>query len=352
MPRSLPRTRDEFLSSLNETELPENAVARLAARARPAVLLTTAPADEGEIPLGASKLGGAPDLPRGTAWPERPPYPDAPARAGYHRKHAARLLADSKKPGSWMTPKQGERYSLEALAMADAIETSFPLAFFGQFDLASLSAEQGFDTAFPSEGRLLLFYDYWVKPEEFTPEASVGWLLLWDRSPVSGLARASIPNALSVISTDEWNCVFRPARIGARTVLTPMPPNDKSWDAFSLDDDEALTAYRDWLSQFGSPDAPAGENHQFGGFPRPLQNGLQSRCQLAANGINCGRSEAWETDAAKELLEFSKDWRLVLQIGVDENAGIPEPGAYYVMMRDQDIAARRFDRARVTFQCD
>ncbi|WP_416172428.1 hypothetical protein [Achromobacter ruhlandii] len=42
----------------------------------------------------------------------------------------------------------------------------------------------------------------------------------------------------------------------------------------------------------------------------------------------------------------------MLQIGADPHAGIPQPGAYYVLMREQDIAARRFDLARVTYQCD
>jgi hypothetical protein len=68
--------------------------------------------------------------------------------------------------------------------------------------------------------------------------------------------------------------------------------------------------------------------------------------------VNCGRGEDWETDAAKELLKSAGDWQLVLQIGVDRHAGIPQPGAYYVIMRKEDIAARRFDRARVTYQCD
>ncbi|ULR47172.1 DUF1963 domain-containing protein [Rhizobium sp. K102] len=68
--------------------------------------------------------------------------------------------------------------------------------------------------------------------------------------------------------------------------------------------------------------------------------------------MNCGRGEAWETDAAKELLKSAGDWQLVLQIGVDRHAGIPQPGAYYVIMHKEDIAARRFDRARVTYKCD
>jgi hypothetical protein len=56
--------------------------------------------------------------------------------------------------------------------------------------------------------------------------------------------------------------------------------------------------------------------------------------------------------AAKQQLKGAKDWRLLLQVGADENAGMTRPGAYYVVLREHDIAARRFDEARVVYQCD
>ena len=86
-----------------------------------ALVLATATADEAAIPLGASKIGGRPDLPPGMAWPTRPAYPDAAERAAGHRREADRLLAESKKQGSWMTPAQGERFSADARARADAV---------------------------------------------------------------------------------------------------------------------------------------------------------------------------------------------------------------------------------------
>lgn len=67
MSKPLPRTRDELLRSLREADLPEETVLHLAAQARPALLLTTASADAEACPIGASRLGGAPDLPAGTA---------------------------------------------------------------------------------------------------------------------------------------------------------------------------------------------------------------------------------------------------------------------------------------------
>jgi hypothetical protein len=107
----LPESRDALIRSLGETGLASDVVSHLVSQARPAVLLLTSAAEEDEIPLGASKIGGRPDLPKGAGWPTRPPYPDAMRRVERHQKRADRLLADSRKAGSWMSPEQGERFS-------------------------------------------------------------------------------------------------------------------------------------------------------------------------------------------------------------------------------------------------
>ena len=210
----------------------------------------------------------------------------------------------------------------------------------------------GFDSRLPKEGRFLVFYDFWEQPEEFTPEAAVGWRVIWDESPAELLARAAVPEALAAISDGSWTTIFKPAPMSGMTVVTPIPMNDKGWVAFDLDDDKLTRTYGNWLSKFGTPDQEGGENHQLGGYPRTLQNGLQARSQLAANGIACGDSDAWNLPEARALLADAKSWRLLLQIGVDPNAGMNGPGAYYVIIRKDDLAARRFERARVIYQCD
>ncbi|MFY3307823.1 DUF1963 domain-containing protein [Achromobacter ruhlandii] len=303
----LPSDLDALRRSLDDIDLPADVVARLLAQARPALVLATAAADEAAIPLGASKIGGRPDLPPGMAWPTRPAYPDAAERAAGHRREADRLLAESKKKGAWMTPAQGERFSADARARADAVETTFPLTFLGQFDLAT---------------------------------------------PAAALQRAPVPRALASLSDDEWTCVFRAAPVSARTVLTPIGVDDAGWDAFAFDDEDSYESYQDWRSRFGTPDMDGRDNHQLGGYPQSLQNGMQATCQLVPHGLDCGGHAVWKSQAAQALLPGARGWRLVLQIGADPHAGIPQPDAYYVLMREQDIAARRFDLARVTYQCD
>jgi uncharacterized protein YwqG len=46
-------------------------VERVRPHARPSVRLRRAAADDAEIPVGATKFGGSPDLPAGTPWPMR-----------------------------------------------------------------------------------------------------------------------------------------------------------------------------------------------------------------------------------------------------------------------------------------
>ena len=63
MPTPFPASLDALRQSLAETELSDAVVAHLVAQARPALVLATSAADEAAIPLGATKIGGSPDLP-------------------------------------------------------------------------------------------------------------------------------------------------------------------------------------------------------------------------------------------------------------------------------------------------
>ena len=61
-----PLTRDALSQGLRDLGLSDAHRDALLTHARPEVVLTLAPDD---VPVGASKIGGAPDLPDDTAWP-------------------------------------------------------------------------------------------------------------------------------------------------------------------------------------------------------------------------------------------------------------------------------------------
>jgi Domain of unknown function (DUF1963) len=353
-----PDSRQAMLASLTEAGLAPASAARLAEQALPALVLETRPCEDSEIPLGASKIGGLPDLPASTAWPERPPYGDAAERAHLHRAEAERLASEPTRPGSWLTPEHAHDASREQDDLAEAVASKFPLPFIAQLDLASLALNPGFPAALPHQGRLLLFCDSWVKPAAHDPHAGIGLRLIWDRTPVAELERKAEPAALATLAQERWGQHFKPAAVTARSVFTAISLDDRSFDAFPhgaeasafWDEDSEEARYEAWLARFGTPDAKDGANHQLGGWPRPLQNGMQAQAQLASHGISCGSGEAYATAAARRLLHAADHWRLLLQIGRDDGLGLLPAGCLYILMREHDMRARAFDRAWMVFQ--
>ena len=346
MTAALPRSRADLLLSLRKTELTEEVAQRLAAQARPALVLMPEPASTEELPLGSTKFGGRPDLPSGTSWPVRPPYADGTARAAQYREDAGRLRAQAAQPGSWMTPEQAESFAAEHEARARAVETEAPLAFIAQVDLTTLQGKPGFDPLLPASGRLLLFFDLAELPAGFEPGSRAGWRLLWDDGAADDLVRLPAPEGLGEVC-----CSAR--AIKAASVLTPIPLSDAGWDAFPLTDGDALSAYQEWLDAFGTPDGSDADRYQLGGFPRPLQNSMQVQSQLAFHGIACGSSDALRSEAAQALLPGARSWRLLLQLGGNDPIGtMTGPGALYLLIREGDLQERAFEHAWVVFQCD
>src|SRR5215467_8699605 len=116
-------TRKELEAALAQAGLGEWSP-RLAAAARQTMILTPGPVEEGaDAPIGASRLGGMPDLPPEAPWPWRP------AISGW--------TDDYTKPHA---------------------ERPWPLSFVAQIDFAEIHSAGGLE-GFPSSGRLLFFCD-------------------------------------------------------------------------------------------------------------------------------------------------------------------------------------------------
>jgi uncharacterized protein YwqG len=114
----------------------------------PAIRIEPQMVDEETIPIGASKLGGRPDLPPDMAWPER----------------------DGK-----------------------------PLGFLAQFNLAEVAPYDA-EKALPSSGMLYFFYDFLNQPWGLDPTDRGGWQILFQDANGEALHRTqpvsnSLPNA-------------------------------------------------------------------------------------------------------------------------------------------------------------
>ena len=67
------RTLDELSASLLASGVSAEEAKILLPLAKPAIALQSTAADDTTIALGASKIGGSPDVPRDFVWPERQP---------------------------------------------------------------------------------------------------------------------------------------------------------------------------------------------------------------------------------------------------------------------------------------
>jgi Domain of unknown function (DUF1963) len=154
----------------------------LAAGSKPYIWLETSDVgDEAEIALGATKIGGTPDLPVTMPWPWRPRYPDHAARveaaqAGVdllNPQDMAALQAETLEELRKQLPSSvAESFAIESakvdysnfnfdFLVEDARRTAepAPLQFIAQVDLADIWLTGPVDPDIPREGRLLLFYD-------------------------------------------------------------------------------------------------------------------------------------------------------------------------------------------------
>lgn len=379
----------DLAASLVRTKLAARSVEGIMASSRPAIMLAATPVDgEDAAPIGATRMGGRPDLPPGMAWPERAAYADGEALARDALASAEYFHAAAGVAPPWMNQAEGDALlarhraqqadtlafleglqvdgvdfadalspvfsveecaavAREAQAKADAARGPFPLAFLAQIDLATLP--DGGDPALPGDGRLYVFYDLFLLPPSYSPASGVGLRVFHDNTPVERLERAPLPAPLVALD-DIPGTLLKPCRIDARPVQTVVPAFWYAADALGLTERDR-SAYSDWLSRKpGWPGDGTVGAHQLGGWPRAIQASMEGMAQLAANGIDAGSGEAYQTLEGKRLLEDAGAWRLLFQLGPDEAIGNILPGALNVLLREEDLAARRFDRAWAVYE--
>lgn len=94
-------------------------------------------------------------------------------------------------------------------------------------------------------------------------------------------------------------------------------------------------------------------NHKAGGWPDLVQNPMEEECALVTAGIYAGSPEGWHWEEARRILSEPNDWRLLLQIGSDDDAGMMwgDLGRLYLWIRQADLGAGRFDRTWLILQC-
>lgn len=341
------RSLNEFES--DEGELTPDAACLLAEAARPGLWLRTgAVADEVQIPIGATKIGGRPDMPAGMPWPMRPAYPDAAQRAARHARNAERPDREY----SWTTPDNIAVFRRDFREMSEVVAQPFPLQFIAQLNLGDLARAGTLDPDLPSSGLVSIFFDMAEFAESFTPAGQTGMKALFHDIDASRLQRLTPPQELTRLVR---YTAIAPMTCAPAPFLAPVPAACAEFDALPISHDVRL-AYRDWLDAneevYGSREGNDWTCHRVGGWPTPVQGDMQMESALVAAGHDLGTSDAYRAALSDPAAKTARDWVFVAQIGSDDTGNLMwgDVGQLYVWIRRSDLKTRDFSGARVVVQ--
>lgn len=263
-----------------------------------------APAGE-DLPAGSSKFGGRPDVPAGFVWPvfETKTFDD-----------------DTVKPR--------------------------PLAFLAQFDCARLA---GLDPEglLPRTGLLSFFYELGSQRWGYDPkDAGCARVFWFDGEP---LAPAEFPQDLE----EDFRLPELAAELSGGTDAPDFQDACLALDyPFTANDYRFFDQARRELG-YAYPD----NRSQLLGWPDIIQNNMTLECELVSRGHYLGGR--WESVPLEERDALRtpsvQNWRLLFQLDTvasgDFELMFGDCGRIYFYIRNEDLLARRFDRAWLVLQC-
>lgn len=257
------------------------------------------------LPALASKFGGRPDVPAGFQWPvfETDTYDD-----------------ESVKPR--------------------------PLAFLAQFDCAQLASLDK-EGLLPKAGLLSFFYELGSQRWGFDPkDAGCARVYWFEGEP---LAPAEFPEEL------EEECRL-PELAVHLSAGTDAPDFQDACPALEYPFTANDYRYFDQARRELGLDYPDNLSKLLG-WPDIIQNNMTLECELVSRGYYLGGS--WDGIPLEERDALRtpsvRDWRLLFQLDTVESGDFElmfgDCGRIYFYIRQEDLAARRFDRVWLVLQC-
>ena len=216
-------------------------------------------------------------------------------------------------------------------------ENGQPLSFIAQLDLSTLPQVQ--TLPLPKQGSLFFFYDADELPWGFDPK---------DRGCSQVIYAPSLLTAHGLREPHhdlDEEARFKGFALTA-TLDTTLPGiNSGLLREFGATREE-FEAYPNLV------DHPA-PLHRMGGHADEIQGPLGLEAQLVSNGIYCGDAKGHEEGRARGLDSGADDWRLLLQVDSEEQAGMMwgDLGRLYFMIHKDDLRYRRFDKVWLILQC-
>ena len=342
------QNKNQLRQSLLNTEIESETIEKLLELSKNCIWLETHTVEsEDVIPLGATKIGGFPDLPIDIDWPIKAISEES---ANYYKQQENDLSDMLKTCLEISSPETG---SLILNAFENKPNTpisGYPLSFVAQINFAQIS-DNNLDEDFPKSGRLWIFYDNVEQPWGYDNAHIEGTKIIFSES--KNIARKLPP------SNDDFfnnNCKFKPLKIIQHKFIAPPPYYYPDYCALNIDENQG-EAYWDWAQE--DENISSSENgtnfrcHRIGGWPTPIQGDMQTICEVVSQGYYTGDSSGYKKAKEDGAHKNANQWVLLAQIGTDEKADIlwGDNGQIYIWIKREDLRSRHFDKARIQLQC-
>jgi uncharacterized protein YwqG len=267
---------------------------RIARSAQTGLRLGRRLVQDDEVPIGASKFGGLPDLPRSTAWPK------------------------------------GPKRDLDFLCQISAEE----------------ARGWGADHL-PSSGLILFFYDSKEQPWGLPDEDRTLWRVL--HVPSEGLVRTLPPKHMLL---RQRNAVLTPV---ARLVGSPRVTYRTSLLSLEEVQDEVVNDEFEELQSLIEEARGEGPCHMIGGLPDGVQNPPFECAEARVFGPLPPAAEAAVADGEDpyELAARARGWSLLLQLDSDDDLNWcwGDIGMLYFTVPRDESRAGRFEHCWMQLQC-
>lgn len=248
------------------------------------------PADESQLALGESKIGGVPDLPYGVTWP---------------------VFKDT------------------------------PMSFIAQFRMDKVSPNDS-SNLLPKQGILYFFYDAHQEIFGEKPGDQAGWKVIYSTTEPDQLERIPFPSGLPKESR------FNSCSVSSSKELTlPQDPSvfipNWNWT------DEEKKHYEDFQYGFSYPLGPHASIHRMLGHADIIQDDMHLQAALYSNGV-----PSIDDPRVAALKETALNWVLLLQVDSDSQAGMrwANSGMLYYWIQRQELLERRFDHIWLILQSE
>lgn len=263
--------------------------------------------------VGASRFGGAPDVPEGFEW------------ARYES-------------GSMLTGEVKKR----------------PLAFLAQFDCEEL-ARFDKDGLLPKTGVLSFFYELDSRRWGFDPDDKGCAKVYWFEDKGS-LRRAEFPKDLGV------NAIDFDYRMPALGITMSAENSYQGYSDFLLQRGKLIENWDEFEAaekSLGAYSQTDENTSKLLGWADTIQGNMTMACELVSRGYYLGDSEGWNEVTPLDRQEAeqwsAEDWVLLFQLDTVKSGDFElmfgDCGRIYFYIRRDDLAARNFDDIWLVLQC-